>query len=52
MGDEVGVVFDPHGLAPTETPLTIVRSWPLPAMLVSALAAVAGLTLMARHRKV
>jgi hypothetical protein len=46
------VVFDPNGLAPTVTPSTLTRSWPLPAALVSALAAVGGFALMARRREV
>ena len=51
-GDEFVVVFDPHGLVPTERPMTITRSWPLPATLVSALVAIGGLALMARRREV
>jgi hypothetical protein len=49
VGDEVEVLFDPHGLVPTETANTITRSWPLPATLVSALATIAGLAIMARR---
>lgn len=51
VGDKFMVVFDPNGLAPTELPATVVRSWPLPAMLVSALATIVGLVLMARRRR-
>jgi hypothetical protein len=51
VGDEVEVLFDPNGLVPTETANTITRSWPLPATLVSALATIAGLAIMARRRE-
>ena len=45
-GDRVSVVVDPHGLVPTETPAMVARSWPLPAMAVSALVMIAGLAIM------
>jgi hypothetical protein len=37
VGDQFMVMFPPNGLAPTETPSTATRSWPLPATLASAL---------------
>lgn len=52
VGDQFMVVFDPNGVAPTVTPSTVTRPWPLPATLVSAVAAVGGLALMARRREV
>ncbi|MFC0438829.1 hypothetical protein [Kutzneria buriramensis] len=52
VGDQFEVVFDPHGLLPTARPARTAWSWPLPAALVSALAMIAGLALMARRREV
>jgi hypothetical protein len=52
VGDQFEVVFDPHGLVPTERPMTVARPWPLPATLASALTAIAGLALMGRRREV
>lgn len=52
VGEQVRVVFDPHGLVPTETPAMVARSWPLPATVASALVMIAGLAIMiGGHRR-